>query len=59
MINFKLTLNFVLLATIAVANKFLSGYQKKDRDTNYYSVMDNETSSSRETICRELNAEII
>jgi hypothetical protein len=51
MIKFRRTLNFLLPATLAVAIKFLSGYRQEDRDTNSYSIMHNEDSSSRETIC--------
>jgi hypothetical protein len=51
MIRFRRTLNFLLLETHAEANEYLSGYQRKDRDNNSYSIVDHEASSSRDTTC--------
>jgi hypothetical protein len=45
-------MNSLLLATLAVMHKFLGGYTRKDRDNEVGLSNDNETSSSRETVCK-------
>jgi hypothetical protein len=40
-IKFRCTFNFLLLATLAVMDKFLSGYKRKDRDNEAGSNKDN------------------
>jgi len=44
-------LKLLLLATLAMLDKFLSGYKRIDRDNEAQSGKDNETGSSRETVC--------
>jgi hypothetical protein len=49
-IKFRLTWNFLLLATLAMRDKFLSSYERKDRDIETGPTEDNEGSSSREIV---------
>jgi len=51
--QFRCTLNFIQLATLAVMDTFLSGYKRKDRDNKDSSNKQNEASSCRETVCKE------
>jgi hypothetical protein len=55
-VKFRCTLNFLLLTTLAVLNK-LSGYKMKCRHNEAGSSKDNEANVSRETACKNLNAE--
>jgi hypothetical protein len=55
--KFSCTLNFLLLETLAVMATFLSGYKGKYRDNEAGECKDNETSSSRQTACKQLNTE--
>jgi hypothetical protein len=51
------TLNFLLLATLAVMVTFLSGYKRKDEGNESVSNKDNEASSNTETYVIHPNAQ--
>jgi hypothetical protein len=51
--KFRCTLNFLILTTLAVMNKFFSGYKRKERDSEVDSVIDSKAISSKQTACRK------
>jgi hypothetical protein len=52
-IKVRCKLNVLLLATLAVMDKFFSSYRRKDRDNGEDSSKDNRASSSIEMVCKK------
>jgi hypothetical protein len=52
-------LSFLLLATLAVMDTFLSGYKRNDTDNEAGSTKVNEASSSKEAKCRKHNRKYV